>query len=387
MRKLKIFVCGSDEPYLQMLVRYVNTSEFHHKLAMQSFTQMDLFEQACAAGEKADLYLFEGMDQPDFGANNDFAVKVELIDNEHEHRYKEQARYVLKYQSLQRLLSQLMEICFEAREELNTGSERRGTKLISVYSATGGSGKTTVALNLAKQFAVRGLQTLYVNMELNQAACKLLSCHDENDGMKLLYYLKADKSKLNSVIGQFIRRHPQHKFDFLVPPKFMDEWLELSDSEVEELLKGLIGHAQYDAVILDIDSSFRSAFAAAFPLSRQIVWLVTDHLQCREKNLKVLQSLQRQWKEKFESKVMSNCWFVMNKRVEAFVSTSKQWTDGYELAYELPYEPAWKVMNKGEQLFASELFNKSLAGLSDKLAKMLWGVVNGSTVSDVQAAN
>jgi cellulose biosynthesis protein BcsQ len=236
-----------------------------------------------------------------------------------------------------------------------------GCRVLTVFSASGGLGKTTVALNLIRQAGERGFRTFYLNLETLNATALLFGKGEPDSLSRLLYSLQAHPEIWVEQFGSLCRHHPQLRTDFLDAPDHPGERLALTPELLGSLLEGLRTTGRYDLIIVDPDSGAGAWHIKLLDLSDQVVWLTVDDMQALAKAGQLLRYWQGQLNAKLE-KVL----FVLNRaRQEA---AARQWTlPGGSPAAILPYIPEWKAVDQLGRLLGSPAFSGAIELLSDHL--------------------
>lgn len=161
----------------------------------------------------------------------------------------------------------------EATYHLESSSplnKKNKTRLVTVCSAIGGSGKTTIALALAKSLASYHKRAFYLNLEavqsfayylknqscLDREACQILRRENENYGMKLASFFRMEE------------------FTYLPPlPGSMDA-LQIPIEHILLLLEQLKDSQIYDELIVDTDVIRGAGLARLLSISDTVLTIV-----------------------------------------------------------------------------------------------------------------
>ena len=95
--------------------------------------------------------------------------------------------------------------------------------MVTLFSASGGVGKTTVALNLIRQAGQRGLRTFYLNLEALNATSLLFGIGEPDSLSQLLYSLQAHPEQWGELLEKLCRHQAQLRTDFLDAPEHPGE--------------------------------------------------------------------------------------------------------------------------------------------------------------------
>jgi cellulose biosynthesis protein BcsQ len=236
-----------------------------------------------------------------------------------------------------------------------------GCRIVTVFSASGGTGKTTLALNLIRQAGERGLRTFYLNLEALNAT-SLWFGHGEPDSLsRLLYGLQAHPERWEDLFVGLCRHQPYLRTDYLDAPEHPGERLALTSELLANVLGRIRSSGRYDLIVVDPDQGAGEWHRSLLMLSDQVVWLTIDDLQGLMKAKKLL-NYWRQQPDELEDKLA----FVMNK-VQSQRSMNRWSLPGEGPAMSLPYIPQWKTVDQpGRQLGAA-----AFCGAVDELLEML----------------
>ena len=147
----------------------------------------------------------------------------------------------------------------------------REGRIVTIFSAKGGVGKTTLATNVSAQLAATGSRTLLVDLDLAfgdvAISLQLVPKTTMTDVVAMSGHL--DEQGLASVVT----RHPASSLDAVCAPAEPGEADRVLGPTVAEVLR--VGKRAYDFVIVDTPPAFNEHVLAAFDISDQIVLLAT----------------------------------------------------------------------------------------------------------------
>ncbi|TFE28206.1 hypothetical protein [Cohnella luojiensis] len=259
---------------------------------------------------------------------------------------------IVQYQPLPSILSGI-----RSGMAANQGGSTSGCQVVTVFSASGGVGKTTVALNLIRQAGERGLRTFYMNMEALNATSLLFGKGEPDSLSRLLYALQAHPEQWDSLLEQLCRHQPQLRTDYVDAPDHPGERLALTPELMEALLEKFRNMGRYDMIVIDPDSGAGEWHRRLLDLSDRVVWLIADDAQGLMKSEKLL----RYWQAHISEKI-SKLSFVLNKAIGG--GLINQWNlPGEAPKVVLPYIPQWKTIDQPGRLLASPAFSGAVEQL------------------------
>ena len=174
-------------------------------------------------------------------------------------------------------LTAIAEACRHSRDlslKLVGGAGQPGARegrIVTVFSAKGGVGKTTFSTNLGAYLAATGSRTLLVDLDLAfgdvAISLQLLPERTMTDVVAMSGHL--DDQGLASVLT----KHPASGLDAVCAPAEPGEADRILGPTVAEVLR--VAKRAYDFVIIDTPPAFTEHVLAAFDISDQIVLLAT----------------------------------------------------------------------------------------------------------------
>ncbi|MGL5865969.1 MAG: AAA family ATPase [Dermatophilaceae bacterium] len=162
------------------------------------------------------------------------------------------------------------------------GAEVQHGKVVTVFSAKGGVGKTAVSTNLAVTLASGGARTLLVDLDLSfgddAISLQLLPTRTMTDAIAMTGSI--DEQGLASLVT----RHEPSGLDVLCAPSSPADADRIPVQTVSEILR--VGRQHYDWVVVDTPPSFTEHVLAACDISDRLVLIATLDISA-VKNLKL----------------------------------------------------------------------------------------------------
>lgn len=258
MSRLRLIIADTDEYYSSSLLEFI-TLNYPDRLQADTFTtpaalNSFIFENITAL----DILLLSPelfcMQIP----TDKFKAVIILSDGK---LTKETLNFnqIYKYQSGDKLVSSILSIYAEkTSDEVITAQGSGLSKLIAVYSPSGGSGKTTLSAGMCINYSCSGFKVFYLNLE-NYPSTDHFFLSDNGPGIShMLYHLK-DKSRNLGLRFEGIRCIDNiSRVHFFSPPESVREIEEINAYELKQLLSLLKQNKQYDIIMIDMSSSLNS---------------------------------------------------------------------------------------------------------------------------------
>lgn len=251
--RIELFLADEDPIYLEKLALYL--MERKNMFQLHTFSDRHSLERALTdRTERIDiLAVSEYMDSATVQQSH---AKVKIVLTEDDRPAKDGSLTVSKFQKTEKLTEQLLQAFQKQSGQLD---ERRkagsDAVLIGVYSPIGGSGKTTLAVLLARAFATLQLGAFYCDMERITALPQ-----QTEPGKSLSHVLLALQTKgadLQTQIRNNTIRTASGILTFAAPESTL-EWNEVDPAAIERLIQALTGMEGCDAVIVDLDSELNA---------------------------------------------------------------------------------------------------------------------------------
>ncbi|OPH47235.1 hypothetical protein BC351_12085 [Paenibacillus ferrarius] len=345
MNKIQLYVLDDDNLYAERLAAFVRSSEFAERLQVKLFSKWEYILEVIEHQPVEGILLFSETFYPLLLNQSTSLFKMvlsETIANSKEAETK--IPFLYRFQSLSQLLSRLHAFYAE-KNHYDKGIGMKRTKVFSIFSSSGNSGKTMTALHLAKQLSFRGQQVFYLSLELVSAASQWLQ-GDRNRFSQILYYLKSSPDLLGPKL-QLLKSHDARwRLDHLCPDDQIREMQEMSGEHIRLLLDTIIAQNEYDFIIVDLEATLHPRIVKCIESSDHIIWLLRDDVT----DLFKTQILHKQLGFK------PNIHFVLNKFTG--ILTNDFSVLGKELAFKLPYIPDWKTVSSPAQMWQSAVFSE-----------------------------
>jgi MinD-like ATPase involved in chromosome partitioning or flagellar assembly len=368
MSKLQLYVLDNDMAYSDRLALYVRATEYADRVQIKLFSQVELVQQVLEDPQREGVLLISEAYYPLFQNHRSSLYTMFLSENISNTNISESLiPFLFRYQPLQQLLSRILALYAEGLTyEFRHSNTTTKTRVISVYSSSGNTGKSITSVHMAKQLAFRGERVLYLSLETISAASQWLK-GEGGSLSRLLYYLKGSPEWIGSKLELLKSHDATFQFDYLTPHDQLREMQEMSGDHVKQLITAIVNLSVYDTLIVDLEASIHPRIVKCLELSDTIIWLVKDD-----------------WQDAFKTK-------TLYKQMSAyphinFVMTSYRGSPTHtfdfldkKMVYKLPYIPEWKMMSSAVQVWQSDIF-------SEQVYSMLKAVIQNNIVHPKEGA-
>lgn len=258
MSKLNLVILDKEEAYVEGFINYLmcsgskkfNTTYFNNTPDFENFIQKN--------NKKINILLISAQFEIDFNKLENIESVIILSKDKSPGKQsfsKDKPNTIYKYQHADKLISSILEIYARVSSgEIAVEGNKTNTKIIGFFSPLGGTGKTSMAINCAVQFANRGLSVFYLNLESVSSLLAFFAIDKEKSLSKLFYYIKENNKNIPMKIEALRLVDQSTKIHYFSP---MDNCLEYEDilqEEIKVLIENLKLMSQYDVIIIDMSS-------------------------------------------------------------------------------------------------------------------------------------
>lgn len=249
MEKIYIAVADSDEFYLKQLANCIFASP--QPFEVFTFSRQDSLERFLRQDRSSvDILLISEEMRCSVCDSCSAGTKILLSESEEE---TEGYGAVKKYQKTASLLSEVMLLYGKNAGKLNRlMKDGRETCLLGLWSPAGGSGKTTLALLLARQLGLMRRSVFYLNCERVDSTRGLLVPDAGISVSDLLVAVRSGESGIGLSVLSKMCTPPRLAFSYINPPESSLEYNEVTAEQQAVILEELEG--RFDFVILDFES-------------------------------------------------------------------------------------------------------------------------------------
>lgn len=355
MKKIRMVVADNNKDYLESFAGFMRSSNESSRFIMTYFSDIDRLNTYIQRGDIIDILLISpDLYDEELPLSGDVTT-IFLEDDVIEESNK--AYSVYRYQRLDQILSDILSVYYEknkiAGEMLARSKE---TQIFAVFSPSGGSGKTTIAVNLCKQLALNDLKVFYLNSETFNTSRLYFSSQDDDYSLKILYYAKSKTEQLLSKIEQLKKHDPDVGVDYFDLETNAEEMLELTEKEIHHLLNGLVQTGAYDYIIVDLDSSIHTRNIAMLKESDWIVWPMGNNPQSIYQSESFFEEEENVFGKK--NIIKDKLLVLLNKHTghNAFDLSEA----GFPIDGNLPFINEWTQQTSGKEVMENEMFNNEL---------------------------
>lgn len=272
MGRLSLVIADYDAEYLQNFEKYLIT--YHPKrFELASFSDAEPLNAYLCGPHKADILLVSGKMYKEM--TNPGKQEMVLILSENGISPQPGLETISKYQHMDRLISEVIRLYTlgSGKECLISGSGN--TRVISVVSPAGGTGKSSVAAGCSILCAGRGMKVFYLNLEDVPSTEMFFHGDSKQTFSNVIYHLKGSSPNLWLKLEAAACTDAATGVHFFRPAANILDINELTDQELSRLLFEFRKSSEYDAVFVDMPAGLNERNASVLKYSDAILMILT----------------------------------------------------------------------------------------------------------------
>lgn len=250
MEKPRIIIADTDSNYIIPLqLKFVE--EFFNKVDLEIITDKTYFENLFSTPQKADIVIVsENLYAASLQKHN--INKIFLMTEQYEEGQTDELNVdkLFKYTSIKEVFN---EIIGKSADILNIKAKKNEPQIVLVYSACGGTGKTTVSLGISACLTKNYKKVLYINASSLQSFQRMFDNQSPISATDVYKRLTNADESIYQDIKHVIRKE---QFCYLPPFKAALMSLGLSGSIYGKIALSAKKSGEYDFIIIDSESVF-----------------------------------------------------------------------------------------------------------------------------------
>ncbi|WP_289698723.1 AAA family ATPase [Bacteroides acidifaciens] len=273
MAKPRIIIADTDVNYIIPL-QLKFSEDFFEKVELEIVTDNEYFETLFSTPQRADILIVsEELYSQSMQRHNISHIFVMNEQYEDEQTADLNVNHIFKYTSIKEIFN---EITGKSADVLKLDkASKQETQVVLFYSASGGAGKTTVAMGVSASLTKNYKRVLYINAARLQVFQHMLENHSAITAAEVYAKLATSTENIYSDIKHVIRKE---LFSYLPPFKAALMSLGINYSVYEKIIVSAKKSGDYDFIIVDADVSFDEDKAALFNIADKVMVITNQSL-------------------------------------------------------------------------------------------------------------
>ncbi|MRN51788.1 hypothetical protein [Paenibacillus monticola] len=360
----RIVLAVRESQYIEPVLQYVHHSEYGDMLRISAFSKMAAFVEFMKGDEIPDAVVGDASFIEAWLVEGRTTVPWAVLSEDVGYSGKSIGGLaggvmIAKYQALPSLLESMLQLC-EISRVRTASSVKEETLVLGVVSCSGSNGKTTIALNLAKQLGGIGLSVFYLNLESVDSSGLFLRPPTGNaPGLeRLLYEIQASRGKEADEVdlGRYVLRHEALLSDAFRPVGNVKEMLQMTKRDTLDLLERLAAGG-YDVVIVDTGSLEEERAEAVLQRCGMLLWVLKHDDISLHKTVRWLSHCTAPHSG-MPANLLDKSRFVVNLATNSMEGRLPP--EGITFDCILPFIPSWALQHREELCLNSPQFQREI---------------------------
>lgn len=239
----KIVFVTMDEDYVSS-IEYKLVEIIGKSIEIEFITTREYFNHFMSIPKKVDILVMPLSMKSEMSDKLNIGKIFYLTEEKMDEDININADTIYKYGSVRYLVEKLDSSLF-AKNERN---DKEGTKTIGIYSATGGCGKTLVALAVAHNLYKKGNRVLYVNTQCMQDFAFYIKC-TESLSEEFVYQCSVNIKNALKILSDEIKNIG---FDYIPPFKKLPITYQIEFDAYVEFINSIKIKNTYDYIVVEL---------------------------------------------------------------------------------------------------------------------------------------
>lgn len=272
MSKARVIIADTDINYIIPL-QLKFAEKFFDAIDLEVISDRSYFEKLFAVPQKADI-LIVSEELYDSSLQRHNVSNIFLMTEQYEEGQTAELNVnrIFKYTSIKEIFS---EITGKSAGALKVQTESQEPRIVLVYSACGGTGKTTVAMGISASLTKNYKRVLYINAARLQVFQHMLENPSAITAADVYTKLSASTDSIYENIKHVIRKE---LFNYLPPFKAALMSLGLPYSVFERIIISAKKSGEYDFIVVDADITFDEDKANLLNIADKVLIVTKQNL-------------------------------------------------------------------------------------------------------------
>ncbi len=257
--------------------------------------------------------------------------------------------YIYKYKEVNQIAAEIIDIYTTSGNKIyHTGG--KNTKIVSVYSAAGNVGKTSLALAVSSICSFSGLSVFYLNLEQFQSTNIFFNGNTQYSFSDIIYFAKEKDKNLATKIPAICSKEIDSGIHYFSQANNVFDIKEMLPEDIDFIVSAIKDCGYYDLVMIDMDSQLNENTMKVFEKSDEILYVITNDDNCLHKTKLFIESMDLLTKS-FENSasIKTKIKFIANKVSKQALQSEKFYLE-QELMSQIVYDFDFPSLNNLSKL-------------------------------------
>lgn len=273
MAKPRIIIADTDINYI-IPIQLKFAEDLFEKVELEIITETEYFYTLFSTPQRADILIisdeFYGQAIHRHNISHIFVMNEQY---EEEQTADLNVNHIFKYTSIKEIFNEITGKSADVLKIENNGKQE--PQVVLFYSASGGTGKTTVAMGVSASLTKNYKRVLYINAARLQVFQHMLENHSAITAADVYAKLAAAGENAYSDVKHVIRKE---LFSYLPPFKAALMSLGLNYSVFEKIIVSAKKSGDYDFIVVDADITFDEDKAVLLNIADKVIVVVKQTL-------------------------------------------------------------------------------------------------------------
>lgn len=273
MAKPRIIIADTDINYIIPL-QLKFAEDFFEKVDLEIISDTEYFDTLFSTPQRANILIIsDELYNQAIQRHNISHIFVMNEQYEEEQTADLNVNHIFKYTSIKEIFNEITGKSADILKIENNGKQE--TQVILFYSASGGAGKTTVAMGVSASLTKNYKRVLYINAARLQVFQHMLENHSAITTADVYAKLATATDNIYEDIKHVIRKE---LFSYLPPFKAALMSLGLDYSVFEKVILSAKKSGDYDFIVVDADVTFDEEKASLLNIADKVIVVTKQNL-------------------------------------------------------------------------------------------------------------
>lgn len=257
--KLSLIIVDNDEIYLSYLNKFLS-STYKGKFEITCFSDEEIFIESINTIRKKDVLIINKdiYDKNEDKIDMNIVLKLvegnEIIDEESE-------KIINKYKDVKNIHDIVLKeyINDNPKKTTRIKTEDADTKIITIYSPIGGSGKSTITAAISNQLAKQGKKVFYLNLEDIQSTNMYFDENEKESLSDIIFEVKDRADNFKDKINNAMSTHSTGVM-YLTSTSHILDIEDITQEDIKWMLEEILKMKMFNYIIIDTSSKYNGVY-------------------------------------------------------------------------------------------------------------------------------